>query len=171
MKLLISGPPGCGKTTLCERIIDRLKERMRIGGFVSREIVEGVVRKGFMLRDIRSWEEGILAHVDQKAGPRVGRYRVNLGDLKTVGVGAIYNALQSCDLVVIDEIGPMELYSEDFVRAVKDAFASDKHVIATIHFGTKNKLVKRLALENVPIRLVFEGNREALLEEVVEKFF
>ncbi len=130
----------------------------------------GVVRKGFKLRDIRSFEEGVLAHVDQKSGPRVGKYRVNLDDLNSVGVGAIHNALKDCDLVIIDEIGPMELYSEDFVAAVKGAFSSKKDVIATIHFGTRDRLIKKLGLEDVPLKLMFDGDKERLFDAVVGRF-
>lgn len=170
MKLLVTGPPGCGKTTLCEKIIDRLKDRFSIGGFVSREIRKGGGRSGFVLKDIRSGDEGILANVDGVSGPSVGRYRVNLSDLNRVGVGSINSGLRDCDLVIIDEIGPMELFSKEFVEAVKEAFSSDRHVIATIHFGTRNRLVEKLGLEKVPMKILFDETRESLVEEIVEKF-
>ncbi|MFQ5975026.1 MAG: NTPase [Candidatus Hydrothermarchaeales archaeon] len=170
MKLLITGQPGSGKTTLCQKVVEGLKDKIQIGGFVSGEIREGGIRKGFMIKDVGSGVKGILAHVDHKTGPRVGKYRVNLDDLNAIGVGAINRALGDCDLVIIDEIGPMELYSEEFVKAVKDAFSSEKHVIASIHFRTKKRLLKRLRLKEIPIRVIEEGNREVLLEEIVEKF-
>ncbi len=170
MKLLVTGRPGCGKTTLCEGVIERLKDKMCIGGFVSGEIREGGVRKGFMIRDIGSGDEGVLAHVDRQGGPRVGRYGVNLDDLNSVGVGAIHKALKDCDLVVIDEIGPMELFSKEFVKVVKDAFSSDTHVIATIHFRSKDRLVEKLGLKDVPVWVLDEENRDVLLEEIVKKF-
>ncbi len=170
MKLLVTGTPGCGKTTLCEGVIERLKDKMRIGGFVSGEIREGGVRRGFLIRDIGSGERGVLAHVDRQGNPRVGRYGVNLDDLNSVGVGAIHKALKDCDLVVIDEIGPMELFSKEFVKVVKDAFSSDKHVVATIHFRSRDRLVEKLGLKEVPVWVLDEENRDVLLEEIVKKF-
>lgn len=170
MKLLITGQPGSGKTTLCQKVVEGLKDKIQIGGFVSGEIRERGIRKGFMIKDVGSGVKGILAHVDYRAGPRVGKYRVDLEDLNAIGVGAINRALGDCDLVIIDEIGPMELFSKEFVNVVKGAFSSDKHVIATIHFRTKERLLKRLRLKEIPIRVIEEENREAILKEIVEKF-
>ncbi|RLF00094.1 MAG: NTPase, partial [Thermoprotei archaeon] len=50
-----------------------------------------------------------------------------------VGVAAIRRAVEEADVVVIDEIGPMELYSEEFKAAVAEALDSPKPVVATIH--------------------------------------
>ena len=60
--------------------------------------------------DARVW----LAQVDQRDGPQSGRYLVSLNDLANVGVSAIDAAVENADVVVIDEVGPMEFFSNRF---------------------------------------------------------
>lgn len=166
---MITGLPGCGKTTLCDRVIESIKGVCKVGGILSTEIKEGGSRKGFKIVDILTEEEGILAHVNQKTGPRVGKYRVNLNDLDEVGVNAISDAVEKCDVVVIDEIGPMELCSNRFIEVVNDAFESDKCIIATIHFRSKHPVVENLKRrEDVAIYTLDENNRDEMPNTIVE---
>ncbi len=167
-EILITGPPGCGKTTLCARAIDSIKGVRKVGGILSTEMREGASRVGFKIIDISTKGEGILAHVNQKTGPLVGKYRVNLEDLDGVGVNAIGSAVEKCDVVVIDEIGPMELCSDRFIEAVNNAFDSEKSVLATIHFRSKHPVIESLkAREDVAIYRIDENNRGEVLKTVV----
>lgn len=78
----------------------------------------------------------------------MGKYRVNLNDLNRVGVSAILNAIMECDIIVIDEIGPMELFSEPFREAVLKAVESNKLIIGVIHWRAKDKLVDKIKSMN-----------------------
>ena len=168
---MITGMPGCGKTTLCDRVIESIKGVCKVGGILSTEIKEGGSRKGFKIVDILTEREGILAHINQKVGPRVGKYRVNLNDLDEVGASAISDAVEKCDVVVIDEIGPMELCSNRFIEVVNDAFESDKCIIATIHFRSKHPVVENLKRrEDVAIYTLDENNRDEMPNTIVELF-
>jgi len=134
---------------------------------LTEEIKEGGVRRGFKVVDLARGAEGILAHVNQEHGPRIGRYRVNLQDLKEIGEKAILGAVDACDLVVIDEVGPMELHSKGFIEAVGKAFNSDKHVIATIHFKSRHELIEKLKnRKDVTLVEINESNRDALAEKL-----
>lgn len=120
--LLLTGSPGVGKSTTLLRAVEILKNRgYRVGGIITREVREKGSRVGFELIDLTSNRRGWLAHVKQKTGPRLGKYRVNLEDLNSIGVSAILEAVEKCDIIAVDEIGPMELFSEPFKEAVMKA--------------------------------------------------
>lgn len=169
--LLLTGSPGIGKTTILLKIVDALKAKgCSVGGMVSREIREGGTRVGFEILNLETKERGWLAHVNQKTGPQVGKYRVNLEDLNKVGVGAIISAVKDCDVVAIDEIGPMELFSEKFKQAVKEAVESCKLVIGVIHWKAKDKLIEMVkAREDAEIFTVTYENRDRLYKHILEK--
>jgi nucleoside-triphosphatase THEP1 len=75
--LLLTGAPGVGKTTVLVKTVDVLKARgISVGGMISREARESNARVGFEIIDLIRGKRGWLAHVNQKIGPQVGRYRV-----------------------------------------------------------------------------------------------
>ncbi len=132
INLLVTGPPGCGKSTLVMRVLTRIS--VTAGGFTTAEIRRpGGPREGFRITGL-SGAEGVLAHVTLKAGPRVGRYRVNIDDLERIGVAEVERAVDdaSTALIIVDEIAKMELFSERFRRAVERALESSKPLLGTI---------------------------------------
>jgi len=108
---------------------------------ISGEIRQDGTRVGFMLEDVANATVGVLAHVNTRQGPRIGKYGVNLADISRIGVTAIESALSSADVVVIDEIGPMELCSSAFVDAVRKALCSPKSLVGTIHRSASHPMI------------------------------
>ncbi|MEM2394348.1 MAG: NTPase [Candidatus Bathyarchaeia archaeon] len=168
---LLTGSPGVGKTTALLRVVEILKAKgFSVGGMISREIREGGTRVGFEIIDLTSNRQGWLAHINQKTGPQVGKYRVNLQDLDNVGAEAILRAVKECDVVAIDEIGPMELFSEKFRRAVKEAMESGKRVVGVIHWKARDKLIDMAkAGEDMQIFTVTHENRNIIHKLVLDK--
>jgi nucleoside-triphosphatase len=171
LRLFLTGDPGCGKTTVIRRISDILRGRgTKIGGMISGEIRREGVRIGFSLEDLITHETGTLAHVDQKDGPRVGKYRVNLSDIQRVGVTAIRRAITEADVVIVDELGPMELHSMPFILSVEEALASPRIIVGTIHKRASHALVS--AIKSNPDYQIIEvtlDNRSRLPHEIVEQ--
>jgi nucleoside-triphosphatase len=167
----LTGEPGCGKTTVIRRFYDALLERgIKGGGMISSEIRRGGVRVGFSLEDLLTHESGILAHMDLKAGPRVGKYWVNLSDLQTIGVTAIRKATIEADVVIVDELGPMELNSTPFVEAVEISLASQKHFVGTIHKRASHRLVT--SIRSNPTSQIIEvriENRQQMPSKILEQ--
>ncbi len=127
------------------KVAEELKRRgFKIGGMATREVRERGVRVGFEIIDLATGEKGILAWVGGGSGPRVGKYLVNLRDLDGVGVKAVRRALSEADVVFVDEVGPMELYSEEFRSAVREAAGSGKPLIATVHYRARDRLISEL---------------------------
>ena len=170
--LLITGSPGVGKTTLLLKVVEALGAKgYSVGGMVSREVRSCGTRVGFEILDLAdNKKRGWLAHVNQKRGPQVGKYRVNLEDLDRVGVEAILKAVKECHVIAIDEIGPMELFSENFRRAVLEAFKSGKLVLAVVHWKARDRLIDAAKTrEDAEIFAVTFENRTELHEAVVQK--
>jgi nucleoside-triphosphatase len=169
--LLLTGSPGVGKTTVLIKAVNALKERgYSVGGMISREIREGGTRVGFEILNLNNSERGWLAHVNQEGGPQVGKYRVNLSDLNNIGGEAIIYAVENCDVVAIDEVGPMELFSEKFRDATRRALESPKLVMALVHWKAQDKLVSDAKKrEDAEIITVTAENREKLHETIAEK--
>jgi len=130
IKILLTGLPGCGKTTAVMKIIANLDPK-KAAGFYTQEIREGSVRKGFRWMSLDG-TEGILAHVDTKGTPRVGKYGVDVEGFEKSVAGILDIEQTGAELFVIDEIGKMECFSEKFVTAVRRLFASDRSVLATV---------------------------------------
>lgn len=169
--LLLTGSPGIGKTTVLLKVVEALRDKgYSVGGMVSREVREGGIRVGFEILDLTSSKRGWLAHINQKTGPQVGKYRVNLEDLNNVGVEAILKAAEECDVVAIDEVGPMELFSEKFKQAVRLAVESGKLVIGVVHWKAKDRLIEDIkSREDAETFTVTYENRGKLHRSVLEK--
>ncbi len=169
--LLLTGAPGVGKTTVLEKTVGILKAQgISVGGMISREVREGSNRVGFEIVDLTNGARGWLAHVNGK-GPSVGKYHVNLQDLEGIGVKAIVDAIERCQVIVIDEIGPMELYSQKFKQFVAQALQSQKPVLAVVHAKVRDPLITQAKKRtDAKIFVVTVANREALPNEMTADF-
>lgn len=165
----LTGPPGCGKTTAILKIVDELKRRgIKVEGMYTQELREGGRRVGFVVKRV-SGGEGILAHINLKEGPRLGKYVINLRDLELVGVSALLDGLGEADVVVVDEVGPMELFSWKFRNVVEKLLSSTKNAVMTVHYRSRDPLVvkvKEAAGENLV--LITHENRDRAPSMIVK---
>lgn len=113
--LLITGRPGVGKTTVLRKVADHFGSGAI--GFLTEEIREQGKRVGFKVSTLDG-REGLLAHVDVSSPYRVGRYGVLVSDFELVAVDPLFRQLNEARLVILDEIGKMELYSKKFVELI-----------------------------------------------------
>ena len=127
--ILLTGTPGIGKTTAIRKIVSNL-DSTEVAGFWSSEIRIDGRRVGFAIETI-SGEKGILAHVDFKEGPRVGKYSVNVSEIESIIVPELVLARESGHIIVIDEIAKMELYSQRFLQEIRKCL-NTKHVLGAI---------------------------------------
>jgi nucleoside-triphosphatase len=164
MKILLTGSPGVGKTTVIKKIAQALGNRA--GGFFTEEIRERGRRMGFAIEAL-SGQKGILAHKGTRSKFRVGRYGVNLSGIEEIGVASVREAVAQKGVLVIDEIGKMELYSQEFRKALLDAFDADTHLVATIMFKDTDFSRALKARPDVKIVEITPKNRDGLPKEVI----
>ena len=164
---LVTGPPGVGKSTLISRVIIKLKRAgVIVGGCVTAELRSGGERVGYEVRDLTSGRKGRLASVDSRFGPRVGRYRVNLTDLALIGAAGAEAAAAGSEVIVIDEVGPMELVSPEFRRAVARCIASGKPLLAVVHERLEDDLLSELRSKAAETFVLSVENRDEVADRI-----
>ncbi|MGH9982649.1 MAG: NTPase [Nitrososphaeraceae archaeon] len=166
--IILTGTPGVGKTTIVRDVAQKLKERgVRVGGVVSREIRTNNVRTGFEFIDLTTNSRDILASITGN-GPRVGKYFVNLSGCR-FAAERLFNALITSEVIICDEIGPMELKSKEFVDVVKSLLNSDKKIIVVIHQKLEHPLTDEFRKKSSSLISINLGNREGLSESLVDR--
>lgn len=147
-------------------MIDRLD--IEAGGFYTTEMRDTVSdrRIGFRIHTLDG-RTAILASVDIEGQPRISKYGVDTIALDEVAVSSIRSAIHTKDLIVIDEIGPMELLSDAFQDAVREALDSDVPVLGTIVQRSRPFTDQIKARSDVTVIEVSYENRDKLAEEIL----
>ncbi len=169
--ILITGPPGCGKSTLVAHIIKVLQTKgVKVGGITTPDFrTENGRRGGFLIRDIATGEEATMAAVGYPSKIRVGRYGVDRAAVQAIGVTAIEQAVDKADIVVIDEIGKMELAVEEFQRCVKTALDSLKPVLGTIGLYLASSFVATVKQRADVTVLMLQHKQQSKISQSVYK--
>ena len=167
LNLLLTGSPGIGKTTLIQKFLASCP--MRAGGFFTHEVRERGKRVGFALEGIASGRRGMLAQRGLKSPFRVGNYGVFIKGLEEIGVAEVIEARKNGWLIVIDEIGKMELFSEAFQEALLDALDSPNALLATITEAPLPFTEKIKVRPDVEIIEINRVNRDQLLQALLNK--
>ncbi|GMT48423.1 MAG: nucleoside-triphosphatase THEP1 [bacterium] len=164
--LLITGRPGCGKTTLIKNIADKVSDK-NPAGFYTLEIREKGRRVGFELVGLRG-ERAVLSHVRIKSPFRVGRYGVDLKGFEDFleGLG-LFSA--ETGVYIIDEIGKMESFSDKFCRIAKALLDSDTPLVATVSEKGGGFIEEVKKRPDVVIYRITPANRDEVLREVFQE--
>lgn len=143
VKIGITGLPGSGKTQTLLRIIQLLEqEGVKVGGVVTEPIVEKNRRSGFRIVDWLTKEDEVFAHETLKSRVRSGKYGVNVHALEDLGTRALAGARESADVIVIDEVGKMEVESDVFTQAITETLDTNKSIVMTLHKKSRNPLLQ-----------------------------
>ncbi|MFQ5910174.1 MAG: NTPase [Thermoplasmata archaeon] len=170
VKVGITGLPGAGKTYALIRVIEMLEaDEFTVGGMITESIIEDERRVGFYVVDWATEVRRVFAHMDIDSKIQVGKYGVDIEALEEIGVQAIRNATTDSDIVVIDEVGKMEVESEPFIKAVKDALDADKPLILTLHKKSRNPLLQDIRRrDDIRILEVTAVNKNLLPYKIVK---
>lgn len=156
--ILFTGPPRCGKSTLIEKIVKKINAPAT--GFFTREIRESGKRAGFSI-DTLDHRTGMLAHEDIHGRFRVGRYGVNIEDIDGIAVPSMIPDRPDM-LIVIDEIGKMECFSELFKKTLVSLLDSKHRVLGSITMKGDHFIRQIKARDDVLLVTVTLQNRDKL---------
>lgn len=148
---LLTGRPGTGKTSLIKQAVAEVSSTA--GGFYTEEMRSQGIRKGFRLITLDG-HSTTLAHVKIQSQYRVGKYGVDIDALDRVGVSALQRAAQQCELIVVDEIGKMELFSASFRETVLEIIDSGRWLLGTIMLSPNpwaDAIKRRPQVDLVPV--------------------
>jgi len=163
--LLVTGLPGCGKTTLLEECRRRLA-RWHPRGFLTHEIRQSGIRQGFELISIPEGRSAVLAHVDIRGPRQVGRYGVDLP--------AFENFLRVLDWdmdptrpLIIDEIGKMECMSSLFRHLVQASLAAPTPVLGSLARHGQGFIRQIRSRPDINVMEITPANRNKLVRGIV----
>ncbi len=169
-KIGITGLPNTGKTQLLMKIIEMLEaEEMIVGGMITEAIIFKNKKVGFYVIDWLTKKKRKFAHENIESNIHVENYGVDMRALDAVGVKAIKTAIDEADVIIIDEVGKLEVESPGFVKVVNDALDSDKPIILTLHKKSRNPLLQDIRRrDDLRILEVTPVNRNLLPYKIMD---
>lgn len=166
--ILLTGRPRVGKSTLIRRVSDKLRQMgYMTGGFYTLEVSKEGKRTGFSINTLDG-KTGRLAEIGFKSRFTLGKYGIDMEQFESLALPALESAIEKGNIVIIDEIGFMELKSPRFRELVEKALSSPQPVIATIMRNSYEFPDRIKASDDVLIFKVTVENRERLADEIVK---
>lgn len=162
--IFLTGAPSSGKTTVIKKLLSRLN--YPVSGFYTEEERIAGKRIGFLMKTVDG-KKGYLAHQDIRSDIRIRRYGVSLENIEQIAVPSIIP--KNRNIIILDEIGKMECFSEVFKRAALEALASPNIVIGTITFGGDEFILGIKRRDDTEIHEVNPENRDMLPEMISRK--
>ena len=163
---LITGHPRVGKTTLVKKLVSRFGH-LALTGFYIEEIIERERRVGFRAVALNG-SSVVFAHRDFRTDPdrRVGHYGVRPDVLESLVLSHLDPLRKRADLVIVDEIGKMELLSVRFRESVIRALDSEVPVLATTARKGTGMIKKIKTRPDVVLFELTPRNRDVLDGEI-----
>ncbi len=162
--IFLTGAPSSGKTTVIKKVIANLD--VPANGFYTEEERKDDKRIGFLMKMLDG-KSAYLAHQDIKSDFHIRRYGASIENIETIAVPSI-KPIDS-HVVILDEIGKMECFSDVFKEAAINALDSPNIVVGTITFGGDDFILKVKARKDIEIHEVTPENRDLLPELILKK--
>ena len=162
--IILTGPPGVGKTTIVKYLIKDLSPLI-IRGFYKEPITEYDVCKGYRVVT-PDYQEQVIAHIYLEGPDRIGEFGVNVSGFENLVLPQL-SLKQAVELFIVDEIGRMECLSTAFCKQVFKIIESQIPLIAVMS-GSYIQEVERLRNRDDTVFLkVTKSNRESMWKRIL----
>lgn len=167
--ILLTALPRTGKSTAIKKIIQMLGIK-NCGGFYTEEIKEDGERVGFMIKTL-SGKTALLSHINIDSKYKISKYGVDLDTFEKVCIEELKKAIvdKKIKYIIIDEIGPMQLFSNEYKRILIELLKSNKPVIGTIFMNSYEWLDDFKKKDGIELIEITIDNRNQLPLQIVEK--
>jgi len=162
--IFLTGAPSSGKTTVIKKVIKKL--RLPINGFYTEEVKVGDRRVGFLIKSLDG-RQGYLAHQNISSSFIIRRYGVSIENIESIAVTSIKP--QENAVVILDEIGKMECFSNVFIKATAEVLNAENIVLGTITLGGDDFIKGVKQRDDLELIEVTLDNRDELPDLIVEK--
>ena len=162
--IFLTGAPSSGKTTVIKKVIEKLNHPAN--GFYTEEDKIAGKRVGFLMKTLDG-KKGYLAHQDIKSDFHIRRYGVSIENIENIAVPSITPVKDN--IIILDEIGKMECFSEAFKQAATRALDAPNIVIGTITYGGGGFILEIKNRGDVEINEVTVENRDLLPDLILRK--
>lgn len=162
--IFITGAPSSGKTTVIKKVIEALP--LKANGFFTEEERINGMRVGFLMKTLDG-KKGYLAHQDIESPFHIRRYGVSIQHIETIAVPSIYPIAHQ--VIILDEIGKMECFSQKFRDAAINALDSQNLVIGTITLGGTDFIQQVKSRPDLELLEVTLENRNKLPHLILER--
>lgn len=168
MKILLTGKPGVGKTTVVKKVVQKLKDK--VIGFWTEDIRDKLnKRTGFKIVTTEGTEAILASKYLFETPYKVGSYYVDIETFEKIVIPVLKKALKEDKTVVIDEIGKMELFSKRFISVVEEIFEKKEKILATVPIKDVHPFVKKVKeRKDVLLIEVTLSNRNYLPEKIIQ---
>ena len=161
--IFLTGAPSSGKTTVIKKVIKGLEKPAN--GFFTEEKKASGKRVGFLMKTLKG-EEAYLAHQDIESEFHIRRYGVSIENIEKIAIPSIEP--RGDNIIILDEIGKMECFSEAFKKAAQRALGAPNIVVGTITFGGSDFILEVKKRSDIRIMEVTPDNRDGLPDTILE---
>jgi nucleoside-triphosphatase len=163
-KVLLTGEPRVGKTTILKKIIKMLGESNCIG-FYTEEIRDEFDRIGFDCVSLDGRRKRI-ADINFKSDIRMGRYGIDIEAFEDIALQAINIPSNSNKIIIIDEIGPIQFLSTRFKEEINNILTCPNCVIGTIFYNMHPNIDEIKKISGIKFYTITNESRDTIIENI-----